>query len=55
MKRYFRTTAGVDIDDEDSSETNDVYTAKCVELKRDGLAKVNHKPPIGDENLKRLY
>ena len=34
---------------------NDVYTAKIVELKKEGLAKVNHKPPIGDEDLKRLY
>ena len=44
LKRYFKTTAGVDIDDEGFSETNDVYTAK-----------VNHKPPIGDEDLKRLF
>ena len=55
LKRYFKTTAGVDIDDEGFSETSDVYTAKCVELKKKGLAKVNHKPPIGDENFKRLY
>ena len=34
LKRYFKTTAGVDIDDEGFSETNDVYTAKCVELKK---------------------
>ena len=55
LKRYLKTTAGVDIDDEGFSETNDVYTAKCVELKKEGLAKVNHKPPIGDEDLKRLF
>ena len=55
LKRYFKTTVGVDIDDEGFSETNDVYTAKCVELKKKGLAKVNHKLPIGDEDFKRLY
>ena len=55
LKRYYKTTAGVDVDDEGFGETNDVYTAKCVELKKKGLAKVNHKPPIGDEDLKGLY
>ena len=47
LKRYYKTTAGVDVDDEGFGETNDVYTAKCVELKKKRLAKVNHKPPIG--------
>ena len=28
---------------------------KCVDLKRQGLAKVEHKPPICEEDLKKLY
>ena len=36
LKKYFKTKAGIDIDDGSVSEMNDVYTAKCVELKNKG-------------------
>ena len=56
LKRHFKTVSGFDIiDDEGFSEANEVYAAKCVQLKKDGLAKVQHKPPIDDADLKKLY
>ena len=36
-------------------EANRVFKAKTVELKRQGKAKVEHKPPIAPEDLKKLY
>ena len=35
-------------------EANRVFKAKIVELKRQGNAKIEHKPPIAPEDLK-LY
>ena len=32
-----------------------VFTAQCVQLKKDGQAKVQHKPPLLDDDLKKLY
>jgi hypothetical protein len=43
------------INDEGLNEANEVYSAKCVQLKKEGLAKVQHKPPIGNADLKKLY
>ena len=36
-------------------EANRVFKANVVELKRLGKAKVEHKPPIAEEDLKKLY
>ena len=36
-------------------DENRVFKAKTVELKRQGKAKVEHKPPIAPEDLKKLY
>ena len=32
-----------------------MFDAKCVDLKRQGLTKVENKPPICEEDLKKLY
>ena len=32
-----------------------MYEAQCVALKKRELAKTKHKPPIADEDIKRLY
>ena len=49
LNRHFKATRGFDI-------INDTeFSAKCVDLKRQGLAKVEHKPPICEEDLKKLY
>ena len=37
------------------NKTNRVYGAQCVELKKQGLAKTEHKPPIADEDIEKLY
>lgn len=45
--RHYKATYGFDIiNDSEFGETNKVFQAKCVELKRQGLAKVKHKSPI---------
>ena len=56
LKRYLKTVTGFDIiNDEGFNEANEVYSAKCVQLKKEGLAKVQHKPPIANADLKKLY
>ena len=34
---------------------NRIYEAQCVELKKQGPAKIEHKLPIADECIKKLY
>ena len=56
LKRYLKTVTGFDItNDEGFNEANEVFSAKCVQLKKEGLAKVQHKPPIANADLKKLY
>ena len=56
LGRHFKATLGFDIiNDPAFAEANKVFGAKCVELKRQGLAKVEHTPPICEEDLKKLY
>ena len=56
LNRHFKATRGFDIiNDSEFTDANKVFGAKCVDLKRQGLAKVEHKPPICEENLKKLY
>lgn len=56
LNKHFKAVRGVDImNEEEFSAANKVYAAKCVQLKKDGHAKVHHKPPIVDANLKKLY
>ena len=43
------------MNEEEFSEANKVIPAKCVQLKKDGHAKVHQKPPIADADLKELY
>ena len=37
------------------AECNLVFKAQCVQLKKNGLAKVEHKPPITPEDMQKLY
>ena len=56
LNRHFKATRGFDIiNDSEFTDANKVFGAKCVDLKRKGLAKVEHKPPICEEDLKKLY
>ncbi|CAH3169115.1 unnamed protein product, partial [Porites lobata] len=43
------------IKDTEFNEAYGIYEAQCVELKKQGLAKTEHKPPIADEDIKKLY
>ena len=43
------------MNEEEFSEANKVFATKCVHLKKDGQAKVQHKPPIADADLKKVY
>ena len=50
--RYFQGTLGFDIiNDSEFTDKNKVFGKKCVDLKRQGSAKVEHKPLICKEDL----
>ena len=56
LNRHFKSTRGIDIiNDVEFNEANKVLTAQCVQLRKDGQAKVEHKPPILYDDLKKLY
>ena len=46
LNRHFKTKGTDIIQDPVFAEANKVFLAKCVDLKRQGLAKVEHKPAI---------
>ena len=52
LNRHCRATR---INDSEFNDAYKVFGAKCVDLKRQGLAKVEHKPPICEEDIKKLY
>ena len=41
--------------DAEFNKANRLYGAQCIELKKQGLAKTEHKPPIGNEDTEKLY
>jgi len=43
------------LNDVQFNEANKVFKAQCVQLKKDGQAIVQHKPPILFDDLKKLY
>ena len=52
----FKSTRGFDIiNDSEFTEVSKVFGARCVELKRQGLAKVELTPRICEEDLEKLY
>ena len=54
--RHFKQELNIDIiKDTEFDEANRIYEAQCVELKKQGLAKTEHKPPTADEDVKKLY
>ena len=53
LNRDLKEHLDVDIvKDNEFKEANQVFIAQCV--KREGLAKTNHKPAIDDEDVKRV-
>ena len=56
IARYLMAQKEVDIvNDTAFSSSNRVFSASLVELKRVGMAKVNHHPEITKEDLEKLY
>ena len=56
LNRHFKATRSFDIiNDSEFNDANKVFGAKRADLKRQGLAKVEHKPPICEEDLKKMY
>ena len=56
LKQHFKATHGFDIiNNSEFTDANKVFGAKCVDLKHQGLAKVEHKLPICKEGIKKLY
>ena len=55
LNRHFKTKETDIIQDPEFAEANKVFLAKCVDLKRQGLAKVEHKPAILENDLRKLY
>ena len=43
------------IDSDEFKSCNEIFRTQCVFLKKEGLAKVNHKQPILSEDMKKLY
>ncbi len=55
LQRYFSTYKMDIIKDPEFSEANAVYQAEISEIKREGKAQTQHKPPINKEDIKKLY
>ena len=56
LNRHFKAIQGTDIiNNPVFADANKVFLAKCVDLKRQGLAKVEHKPAILENDLRKLY
>ena len=56
MKSLFKATRVFYIvNHSEFNDANKVFGAKCEGLKRPGLAKVEHKPPICEEDLKKVH
>ena len=54
--RYYKAKTGVDIiKDDDFAVANKVFRAQCVQMKKDRLAKIEHKPAITNGDMKKLY
>jgi len=43
------------IKDSAFAEANTVFQAEISELKREGKAQTQHKPPISSDDIKKLY
>ena len=55
LNKHFKTIRTDIIKDPTFAEGNNVFLAKCVDLKRWSLAKVEHKPAISENDLRKLY
>ena len=53
---YLKENCGIDIaSDIEFSSCKDVFRAVVVDLKKKGFASTDHKPPIAQEDLVKIY
>ena len=43
------------IEDREFASSNHIFAAQCVVLKKLGLAKIDHHPPLHEDDVKQLY
>jgi hypothetical protein len=56
LNRHTKEVMNVDIiKDPEFRPSGEVFCAVSVDLKRKGLGKIDHHPPISDNDLKKLY
>ena len=56
IQRKIKDARNIDIvQDPFFTEANTAFAAQCVQLKKAGLAKIDHKPIISEEDMRKLY
>lgn len=56
IQRHFKRVRNVDIiNDTEFSRSSEAFTAQCVAMKKQGLAKVRHKEAINKSDMEKLY
>ena len=55
LQRFFSNHSIDIIKDPEFRESNATFQATLVKLKREGMAKTQHKPPINKEDINKLY
>jgi hypothetical protein len=54
LQRFYSSSMDI-IKDPEFKEANSVFYAEIAQLKREGKAKTEHKPPINNDDMKKLY
>ena len=56
LQRKFKTLQNIDIINDTKMVRSEItFSAQCVHMKKQGLAKVNHKPAISEKDIEKLY
>jgi hypothetical protein len=56
ISKYLKENCGIDItSDIEFSSCKDVFRAVVVDLTKKGFASTDHKPPIAQEDLVKIY
>ena len=56
IQRYFKKLRNIDIiNDASFTRSSMAFTAQCVAMKKMGLSKVQHKDPINETDMQKLY
>ncbi|XP_061169503.1 uncharacterized protein LOC133178844 [Saccostrea echinata] len=55
LSKYLKETCKIDINDPEFSDCKKVFKAKVTDMKKKGYGSIVHKPPITQEDLRKLY